>query len=85
MCISLRVALRPNDRKGAGCGVIVLLQTLLQLLHGGGTQDLQGVVDIYYPLEILRSTTVEELEQRLQEDYDPTTSALSVIWPQGNP
>ena len=25
------------------------------------------------------------LEQRLQEDYDPTTSALSVIWPQGNP
>ena len=41
--------------------------------------------DIYYPLEILRSTTVEELEQRLQEDYDPTTSAFSVIWPQGNP
>ena len=30
-------------------------------------------------------TRVEELEQRLQEDYDPTTSALSVIWPQGNP
>ena len=28
---------------------------------------------------------LEELEQRLQEDYDPTTSALSVIWPQGNP
>ena len=44
-----------------------------------------GMKDIYYPLEILRSTTVEELEQRLQEDYDPTTSALSVIWPQGNP
>ena len=44
-----------------------------------------GMEGIYYPLEVLRSTSVEELEQRLQEDYDPTTSALSVIWPQGNP
>ena len=42
-----------------------------------------GMKDIYYPLETLRSATVEELEQRLREDYDPTTSALSVIWPQG--
>lgn len=39
--------------------------------------------DIYYPLEILRSATAEELEQRLQEDYDPAYSALSVILPQG--
>ena len=38
-----------------------------------------GMKDIYYPLEILRSATVEELEQRLREDYDPANSALSVI------
>ena len=44
-----------------------------------------GMKDIYYPLEILRSATVQELEQRLREDYDPSNSALSVIWPQGNP
>lgn len=42
-----------------------------------------GMKDIYYPLEILRSATVEELEQRLREDYDPANSALSVILPQG--
>ena len=42
-----------------------------------------GMKDIYYPLEILRSATVEELEQRLREDYDPANSALSVIRPQG--
>ena len=42
-----------------------------------------GMKDIYYPLEILRSATVEELEQRLREDYNPAYSALSVILPQG--
>ena len=33
----------------------------------------------------MRSTTVEELEQRLQEDYDPTTSALSGHLAAGQP
>ena len=42
-----------------------------------------GMKDIYYPLETLRSATVEELEQRLREDYDTANSALSVIRPQG--
>ena len=35
-----------------------------------------GMKDIYYPLETLRSATVEELEQRLREDYDTANSAL---------
>ena len=42
-----------------------------------------GMEDIYYPLEILRSATAEELTQRLREDFDPQYSALSVIWPEG--
>lgn len=42
-----------------------------------------GMQDIYYPLEIIRSATADDLMQRLQEDFLPERSALSVILPNG--
>ena len=41
-----------------------------------------GMQDIYYPLEIIKNATVDQLMERLCTDYDPQHSALSVILPE---